>query len=52
VANLACDLKTLKEAQTASAQWIEEMGTENTPEGEALRRRIGEMFRRSAGTMN
>ena len=52
VANLACDLKTLKEAQTASAQWIEEMGTENTPEGEALRRRIGEMFRRSEGTMN
>ena len=52
VANLACDLKTLKEAQRASARWIEEMGTENTPEGEALRRRIGEMFRRSAGTMN
>ncbi|MBE6925949.1 MAG: ATP-dependent DNA helicase RecG [Ruminococcaceae bacterium] len=52
VANLACDLKTLKEAQMASAQWIEKMGTENTSEGEALRRRIGEMFRRSAGTMN
>ncbi len=52
VANLACDLKTLKEAQTASAWWIEEMGTENTPEGEALRRRIGELFRRSQGTMN
>ena len=52
VANLACDLKTLKEAQAASAQWIEEMGTENTPEGETLRRRIGEMFRRSEGTMN
>ena len=52
VANLACDLKTLKEAQAASARWIEEMGTENTPEGEALRRRIGELFRRSEGTMN
>ena len=52
VANLACDLKTLKEAQVASAHWIEEMGTENTPEGEALRTRIGEMFRRSVGTMN
>ena len=52
VANLACDLKTLKEAQMASAQWIEEMGTQNTPEGEALRRRIGELFRRSVGTMN
>ena len=52
VANLACDLKTLKEAQAASARWIEEMGTENTPEGENLRRRIGELFRRSTGTMN
>lgn len=52
VANLACDLKTLKDAQEASARWIEEMGTENTPEGEALRRRIGELFRRSVGTMN
>ena len=52
VANLACDLKTLKEAQAASAQWIEEMGTENTPEGESLRRRIGELFQRSQGTMN
>ena len=52
VANLACDLKTLKEAQAASACWIEEMGTENTPEGESLRRRIGELFQRSQGTMN
>ena len=52
VANLACDLKTLKEAQAASARWIKEMGTENTPEGETLRRRIGELFRRSEGTMN
>ncbi len=52
VANLACDLKTLKEAQAASARWIDEMGMENTPEGEALRRRIGELFRRSEGTMN
>ena len=52
VANLACDLKTLKDAQAASARWIEEMGTENTSEGEALRRRIGELFRRSVGTMN
>jgi len=52
VANLACDLKTLKEAQAASVRWIEEMGTKSTPEGEVLRRRIGELFRRSAGTMN
>ncbi len=52
VANLSCDLKTLKEAQAASAQWIEQMGTQNTPEGESLRRRIGELFQRSQGTMN
>ncbi|MBE6983194.1 MAG: ATP-dependent DNA helicase RecG [Ruminococcaceae bacterium] len=52
VANLACDLKTLKQAQAASARWIEEMGTEDTPEAETLRRRIGELFRRSQGTMN
>ena len=52
VANLACDLKTLKEAQMASAQWIEEMGTSNTRESEALRARIAELFARSEGTMN
>ncbi len=52
VANLACDLKTLKQAQAASARWIEEMGTEDTPEAETLRRRIGELFHRSQGTMN
>ena len=52
VANLSCDLHTLKEAQAASADWIERCGTENTPEAEALRSRIRELFLRSQGTMN
>ena len=52
VASLQMDLQTLKDAQAASAAWIEEQGTENTPEGRALRQRIGELFRRAQGTMN
>jgi len=45
-------LETLKKAQEASARWIEREGTSETPEGKALRQRIGELFRRSQGTMN
>ena len=52
VADLSCDLVTLKDAQTASARWIEDHGTEDTPEANALRERIGELFARSEGTMN
>ena len=52
VANLSCDLQTLKQAQQASKDWIEAEGTADTPEGQNLRRRIGELFRRSQGTMN
>ncbi len=52
VANLSCDLQTLKQAQEASRDWIEAEGTAETPEGQNLRRRIGELFRRSQGTMN
>ena len=52
VANLSYDLETLKAAQAASAQWIDEHGTEDTPEAIALRERIGILFRRSQGTMN
>jgi ATP-dependent DNA helicase RecG len=52
VANLSMDLQTLKDAQQASAQWIEEEGTADTPEAIALRQRIGELFRRAEGTMN
>ena len=52
VANLSCDLTTLKQAQEASAQWIDTEGTADTAPAKALRLRIGELFRRSQGTMN
>ena len=52
VANLNCDLATLKLAQKASVQWIEGMGTADTPESRALRSRIRQLFERSQGTMN
>ena len=52
VGDLSCDLATLKQAQTASAQWIDAHGTEDTPEVRALRERIGELFARAEGTMN
>ena len=52
VADLSCDLKTLKDAQQASAQWIDESGTADTPEAAALRERIAELFQRAEGTIN
>ncbi len=52
VANLSCDLVTLKQAQQASKDWIETQGTADTPESIALRSRIGELFARAEGTMN
>ena len=52
VANLSCDLGTLKLAQQASVTWIETMGTAQTPESRALRSRIRQLFERSQGTMN
>ncbi len=52
VASLQMDLQTLKDAQAASAAWIDTRGTEDTPEGRALRARIGELFYRAEGTMN
>ena len=52
VANLSYDLTTLKDAQAASARWIEEYGTSDTPEAAALRERIGDLFLRAEGTMN
>ena len=52
VANLSYDLQTLKDAQAASARWIEESGTSDRPEAVALRQRIGELFSRAEGTMN
>ena len=52
VADLSFDLATLKEAQMASSQWIEEHGASDRPEAKALRERIGDLFRRAEGTMN
>ena len=52
VADLSFDLGTLKEAQEASARWIEENGASDCPEAAALRERIGELFQRAEGTMN
>ena len=52
VANLSLDLQTLKTAQQASVEWIEQCGTAQTPEAEALRNRIGQLFLRAQGTMN
>ena len=52
VANLSCDLATLKQAQLASKEWIEDEGTADTREAENLRRRIGALFLRAQGTMN
>ena len=52
VANLSCDLQTLKQAQQASKDWIETQGTADTRESAALRRRVRELFERAKGTMN
>ena len=52
VADLSLDLATLKQAQQASIEWIECHGTEDSPEANALRARIAELFARSEGTMN
>ena len=52
VADLSCDLQTLKDAQAASAQWIDDFGTSDTPEANALRSRIAILFATIEGTMN
>ncbi len=52
VANLSCDLQTLKAAQEASVRWIEEWNAKETPESRALYRRIGQLFDRAEGTLN
>jgi ATP-dependent DNA helicase RecG len=52
VANLSCDIMTLKQAQQASKDWIETEGTAATREAENLRNRIGELFLRAQNTMN
>ena len=52
MASLTVDIQTLKDAQEASACWIETNGTSTAPEAQALRKRIGELFKRAQGTMN
>ena len=52
VADLSFDLATLKQAQQASADWIDREGTADTAESQALRTRIATLFARSQGTMN
>jgi len=52
VASLSCDLETLKQAQQASAAWIDAHGSDDTAEAKALRDRISDLFQRSQGTMN
>ena len=52
VADLSFDLGTLKEAQQASAEWIDTYGASDLPEAIALRERIGDLFLRAEGTMN
>ncbi len=52
VANLSMDLQTLKDAQAASAQWINTEGAADTPEAKALRQRIAGLFQRAEGTLN
>jgi len=52
VADLSFDLGLLKQAQEASAQWIDLEGSADTPEARELRRRVGELFERAEGTMN
>ena len=52
MADLSFDLGLLKQAQQASAQWIEEEGTQDTPEANALRSRVAVLFSRAEGTMN
>ena len=52
MADLSFDLELLKQAQQASAQWIEDSGTQDSPEAAALRRRVAALFSRAEGTMN
>ncbi len=52
VADLSCDLQTLKDAQAASAQWINDFGTSDSPEANALRQRISSLFANTSGAMN
>ena len=52
VASLSMDLQTLKDAQGASARWIDTEGASDTQEAKALRDRIAGLFQRAEGTLN
>lgn len=52
VADLSCDLQTLKDAQAASARWIDTAGTADTPCARALRDRIAALFATAPGALN
>ncbi len=52
MAQMMVDLQTLKQAQQASAWWIETQGDGKTPEAEALRLRISTLFSTGVGSMN
>ena len=52
VADMNMDLDTLRQAQAASAQWIDQWGDSDLPEAQALRERISQLFQRSQGTLN
>ena len=52
VADMNMDLDTLRQAQAASAQWIDQWGDSDLPEARALRARISQLFQRSQGTLN
>ena len=52
VASLSMDLQTLKDAQGASARWIDTEGAAETKEAAALRERIAGLFQRAEGTLN
>ncbi|MBQ6890136.1 MAG: ATP-dependent DNA helicase RecG [Oscillospiraceae bacterium] len=52
VASLSCDMQTLTLAQQASAAWIDLHGADDTPQAQALRERIGKLFRRGGAVMN
>ena len=52
MADLSFDLDILKQAQEASARWIDVCGTQDTPEANALRQRVSQLFQRAEGTMN
>ena len=52
VADLSMDMQTLKDAQQASRDWIEQFGQTDTTEAQTLRQRVKVLFDRAEGTMN